>query len=486
MSDRSKAQDHDFRAIERRLPEEKKGKLEDQIVAAEMIRNKVLLAFEQGRSLPDRLLKRLTNSGDGGHELAEALRAITLSGRGKAADVLRGEADAVIGAKIDEWRREWQALGGSTRELTRHILGKMTLASYWFDEAFGSYERDLVFGDQLFKNLPVPPAQVRCLDLGSGEKARASLLALDALEKLYGEDAARRVAKNLRAMDLIPRNVAGTQEALSPWGVSAENVFQGDFFEAFPPALQREDIHFIFAPMHTPWYGVIKRDLRTLFRNIERAAAPGAKIMFDTVALWNLDGTPPEKKVVQDDDLADFYAVLVREERERVFGHANPEGMVIPRFPIRDIAPGSGEFIHREVLTQQYIDYILREIKSPLRFVNRIPIMSDRFNGRDQEAEGEGMRWIQVNGLETKLKQEIVYRVRQEKNGTHPIVPLYSLPPEERAKIEIQDEELVAAVVTERLKKIARRWVQQYEQHYLIYEKPLRSEKRRRKKKRGT
>lgn len=483
-----KPQPHDFRDIKRVLPEEHKTRLEVQIRVAQEVRRKISRALEKEKdAIPDSSLRRLTSSGEGGHALADKLRALTLQ-RGVSQDqTLVSRVEQLIEEYIREWRAEWERLGGSTRESNRVVLEEMDLTDYWYPGAFDRHERNLVFGSKLFESLPDAPSRVRCLDLGCG-RGRASLLALEALKNRHGEEKARLIARNLRAVDLIPKNVAATQEALQLWGVKESNVIQGDFFEDFPPELQRGDIHFMWAPMHTLWYGVTERDLKRLLRNIERALAPGGLIMFDTVRLFNLGGIPQQRTIFKNDDLADFYAVLVRRERERIFGIAHPEGKVIARHPIIDVAPGSGP-IHREILTQEYMDYLLKEIRSSLRFNEAFSLDNFQFGAtldrvkKREQAEALGMQWIRINGLEEDLRREIAFREKQKRERKSFVIPLYSLRQDERAG-QVSPEDLQRAMVEEKLRAIARRMVFGYEQRYLFYEKsPMSQKKKKRKKK---
>lgn len=460
----------DFRQTASVLPEEKKGALSEIIALLLRRRDQFTnaLGAPQGRGeFSKRLIELLGKDAIG--DLGVILAGLTRSSGVPMPEQVRG----IFDARIVHYQAELQALGGSTREIVKRVLETLDLERYWFGEVFNETERILLEKFFFTNDVPGGPASWKGLDVGSGV-GRASLLALEAIQRKYGPEKAARFAQHLHAVDLMPRFVQATQAALAPHGVPEAQVVEGDFLD-LPPHLRQGQFHFVWAMMHTLFHCTTEHDLQLALRNLEESMIKGGRLIFDTVGLYHHQGVPNPKTISKFNDLKNLYSVLVRKyqmERIEPAVGQNPSFRVA-RFPIEDNTALVGVY-PREVLTLAHVERVLKTAGSKLRRANypesRLPFGEYRINQDfpEDKATKLGRQWIKENDLEGWLKREIAYRL-EKRDGGEEITPLYALSAESRQ--EYIPANLARAEIDEILNNVARRMVLGYVQRYYIFVK---------------
>ncbi|MBU0727858.1 class I SAM-dependent methyltransferase, partial [Patescibacteria group bacterium] len=295
---------------------------------------------------------------------------------------------------------------------------------YWFKEAFGEADRDII-RDQLrhvSHEVGVPIGQLRVLDVGTGGEGRIVKILLDIVEEL-DPDNLDNFKKRIRGFDLVPKVVKNAKSALGSLGIPERNIFEGDFLD-LPDKFKREKFHLVTAMMHTPWHCVTEEEWTKFMQNMEQTMAPGGRLLFDTVHIIDPHDTPDREKTFA--DFHSFYTILWRRYCDKmqpvvnqVVGPYMNEGHEVPllrklsRHFVQDHTAGieDASFV-REIPTQAFLERICEDNDINLRMAVSTTVYNQN-SGDAELMEALGKRWIRQNNLERYVFYKIAERLHR-------------------------------------------------------------------------
>ncbi len=328
----------------------------------------------------------------------------------------------------------------------KSVIETHDLSHYWYEEAFNTTEKEI------FKSV-ISEKDSRFLELGIG-KGRGIELFLVAVTEKFGEKALDVISSEVYGFDINEKLITDAQHNLGQFGIPERNIFSASFY-SIPKDLKNIDL--IWSLMNTTFYCKTEIELAQFLSGIDKMLSSGGRFLFDTVKTDFLNMRPTQEEIHKFEDLKNFYSVLALSYREKYLkGVQN-----IIRYPILD-RPSKGDFCAREIITPEYINYIIDEYRLNLKQGDFYQSKKNSLN--KQRSRELAREWIENNNLKDWLLEEIAFRL--EKINCQE--PLYSQ--ENRQDITpqlITENPAVKEVYEELLVEIGKN----YEKEYYLFQK---------------
>jgi hypothetical protein len=325
--------------------------------------------------------------------------------------------------------------------------------SKWHDKLFSEREREcyVMILNILSERFGESPSGLVIKDYGCGEgrcfshlrtlfeqgfSGSSTSFSKAANFPLHSQEELEKMASNYHAIDKSGENIRITRElvksVMKEQPFNSANINEGNFHNPHIPSacgVEPGTVHFGLSMMRTGFHNINERQTVSYLRMFERDLRPGNTEraggigLMDSVDMMRIEpdlrgGIEVEASL---DDLKNLYPQINRKYNEDSKNLPFPKEIDLndmPRHAIYDNTTGQG-FYWREVLTQDYVEYLIKKYKLDLKVSGSISAMSNKrqemkYNPECREATiALGREWIEKNNLDDYYRKTLHDRLER-------------------------------------------------------------------------